>query len=199
VAAYRPAANEVSLHRLRRLANAVLDLDPEETRTRPAWAMQGKEPRQSTRYGNPPGDSRRRPDDRVVPRELTEPTADGKRNGWTAETLAAYRESIALEIAALLGPRPKPRPTRVNKRSLHHPVQARPMRCRCARRKGQKELLTSPRSNGYLMEQGRSDLPSHLKCDKSVAILAGHRDFCRKGLLPKHQGLLLIKLATERV
>jgi len=34
-------------------------------------------------------------------RELVEPTAGEKRNGWTAETLTAYRESIAPEVAAL--------------------------------------------------------------------------------------------------
>ena len=48
------------------------------------------------------------------PRELIEPTADEKRNGWTAETLAAYRERIAPELARLFERRKPALPTRYN-------------------------------------------------------------------------------------
>ena len=48
------------------------------------------------------------------PRELIEPTADERKNGWTAETLAAYRESIAPEIARLFERRKPPLPARAN-------------------------------------------------------------------------------------
>jgi hypothetical protein len=52
------------------------------------------------------------------PRELVEPTADEKRNGWTAETLTAYREQIAPEIARLFERRKPAMPTRANR---YHP------------------------------------------------------------------------------
>lgn len=70
-------------------------------------------------------------------RELVEPTPDERRNGWDAASLAAYRVQIEPEIAALLGRRPKPRPTHVNKHSAHQRLSYSPFhrrgRCVCAR------------------------------------------------------------------
>jgi hypothetical protein len=46
------------------------------------------------------------------PRVLIEPTPEEARNGWTAETLTADRESIRDATAYLFAPRRPPLPTR---------------------------------------------------------------------------------------
>jgi hypothetical protein len=67
---------------------------------------------------------RKKAEPAVPPRQLVEPTPEEARNGWTAETLTEYRESIAPEIAALFGPRRPPLPTRAN--SGYSPHRWRP-------------------------------------------------------------------------
>ena len=56
----------------------------------------------------------------LPPRELEEPTADEKRNGWTAETLAEYRASIAPELARLFERKRPALPSRANSKYSPH-------------------------------------------------------------------------------